>query len=163
MQFLKRISSSVQVLAPLVRPNPPVLSSLLPQSNYVSFTQTSFNPLRHFSVTAASNFVTSSPVEQKKERKLFAHMYGGGDNGGVDYGHEVMQAHRNGPHKKTRPIRNPLGFNIPFAKGVVIKTLIKKPKKPNSANRKVRQSPSFCQTYSEHLMFAVCVGEAVLG
>ena len=82
-------------------------------------------------------------MEQKKERKLFAHMYGGGDNGGVDYGHEVMNDHRRGPHKKTRPIRNPLGFNIPFAKGVVIKTLIKKPKKPNSANRKVGQLPIY--------------------
>ena len=143
MQFLRRISSSVQVLAPLVRPAPPVLSPLLPQSNCVSFKPISFNSLRHFSVTPASNFVTSSPVEQKKERKLFAHMYGGGDNGGVDYGHEVMNDHRNGTHKKTRPIRNPLGFNIPYAKGVVIKTLIKKPKKPNSANRKVGQSPCF--------------------
>ena len=150
MQFLKRISSSVQVLAPLVRPAPPVLSPLLPQSNCVSFKPISFNSLRHFSVTPASNFVTSSPVEQKKERKLFAHMYGGGDNGGVDYGHEVMNDHRNGTHKKTRPIRNPLGFNIPYAKGVVIKTLIKKPKKPNSANRKVGQSPYiFCSTYSD--------------
>ena len=143
MQFLKRISSSVHVLAPLVRPAPPTLPSLLSQTNYVSFNPISFNPLRHFSVTPISNFITSSSLDQKKERKLFAHMYGGGDNGGVDYGHEVMNDHRKGPHKKTRPIRNPLGFNIPFAKGVVIKTLIKKPKKPNSANRKVGQSPIY--------------------
>ena len=89
MQFLKRISSSVHVLAPLVRPAPPTLPSLLSQTNYVSFNPISFNPLRHFSVTPISNFITSSSLEQKKERKLFAHMYGGGDNGGVDYGHEV--------------------------------------------------------------------------
>ena len=56
---------------------------------------------------------------------------------GLDYGHELMSEHRKGPHKKTRPIRNPLGYGTPFAKGVVIKTVIKKPKKPNSANRKV--------------------------
>lgn len=31
--------------------------------------------------------------------------------------------------------RNPLGDN-PFLKGVILKTLIRKPKKPNSANRK---------------------------
>uniref|UniRef100_A0A1B6KVC9 Small ribosomal subunit protein uS12m n=1 Tax=Graphocephala atropunctata TaxID=36148 RepID=A0A1B6KVC9_9HEMI len=43
--------------------------------------------------------------------------------------------HKHGPHHKLRPNRNPLG-DKPFAKGVVLKTLIKKPKKPNSANRK---------------------------
>ena len=138
MQFLKRVSSSV--LAPLIRQAPPSLPSLLSQTNCVSLNPICFNPLRHLSVTPVSHFITSSPLEQKKERKLFAHMYGGGDNSGVDYGWEVMNEHRLGPHKKTRPIRNPLGYNIPYAKGVVIKTLIKKPKKPNSANRKVGQS-----------------------
>lgn len=43
--------------------------------------------------------------------------------------------HRKGPHFKVRPPRKALG-GAPFAKGVVLKTLIKKPKKPNSANRK---------------------------
>lgn len=43
---------------------------------------------------------------------------------------------RRGPHIKKPKIKNPLGYNVPFAKGVVLKTLIKKPKKPNSANRK---------------------------
>ncbi|VVC98266.1 40S ribosomal protein S12, mitochondrial [Leptidea sinapis] len=47
----------------------------------------------------------------------------------------LMQMHKTGPHKKIRKSRNPLNGN-PFAKGVVLKTLIKKPKKPNSANRK---------------------------
>uniref|UniRef100_A0A2A4J7F8 Small ribosomal subunit protein uS12m n=1 Tax=Heliothis virescens TaxID=7102 RepID=A0A2A4J7F8_HELVI len=47
----------------------------------------------------------------------------------------LNQMHRSGPHIKTRKSRNPLNGN-PFAKGVVLKTLIKKPKKPNSANRK---------------------------
>ncbi|XP_075976795.1 30S ribosomal protein S12 technical knockout [Anticarsia gemmatalis] len=47
----------------------------------------------------------------------------------------LNQMHRTGPHFKTRKSRNPLNGN-PFAKGVVLKTLIKKPKKPNSANRK---------------------------
>lgn len=47
----------------------------------------------------------------------------------------LNQMHRSGPHIKNRPSRNPLDGN-PFAKGVVLKTLIKKPKKPNSANRK---------------------------
>ena len=86
-------------------------------------------------------------------------MYGGGDNGGVDYGNkfiiyitylfhlnllppgfEVSDMHRKGPHVKVRPNKNPLGFDTPFAKGVVIRSVIKKPKKPNSANRKVSQS-----------------------
>ncbi|XP_059045170.1 small ribosomal subunit protein uS12m [Achroia grisella] len=47
----------------------------------------------------------------------------------------LAQMHRTGPHIKQRKSRNPLNGN-PFAKGVVLKTLIKKPKKPNSANRK---------------------------
>lgn len=43
--------------------------------------------------------------------------------------------HKTGPLIKNRPSKNPLDGN-PFMKGVVLKTLIKKPKKPNSANRK---------------------------
>jgi small subunit ribosomal protein S12 len=43
--------------------------------------------------------------------------------------------HRTGPHYKNRPLRKPLDGK-PFAKGVVLKILIKKPKKPNSATRK---------------------------
>lgn len=49
----------------------------------------------------------------------------------------IFGLHRQGyPHVKTRKNRNPFGPGKPFAKGVVLKTLIKKPKKPNSANRK---------------------------
>jgi len=41
------------------------------------------------------------------------------------------------PISKRPPKKNPLGVQgSPYARGVVIKTLIKKPKKPNSANRK---------------------------
>ncbi|XP_049875244.1 40S ribosomal protein S12, mitochondrial [Pectinophora gossypiella] len=47
----------------------------------------------------------------------------------------LAQMHRSGPHIKEKKTRNPLNGN-PFAKGVVLKTVIKKPKKPNSANRK---------------------------
>ncbi|XP_064622845.1 small ribosomal subunit protein uS12m-like [Lineus longissimus] len=48
----------------------------------------------------------------------------------------LMQMHRNGPpKKKMKGLRHPLEGN-PQLKGVVLKTLIKKPKKPNSANRK---------------------------
>lgn len=43
--------------------------------------------------------------------------------------------HKRGPIIKKRKSKNPLDGN-PFMKGVVLKTLIKKPKKPNSANRK---------------------------
>lgn len=45
--------------------------------------------------------------------------------------------HRRGPHKKKVKAWEfrPLG-GAPFAKGVVVRTLIKKPRKPNSANRK---------------------------
>ncbi|KAG8227881.1 hypothetical protein J437_LFUL007191 [Ladona fulva] len=47
----------------------------------------------------------------------------------------LWQMHLSGPHIKKRPPRKPLDGR-PFAKGVILKTLIKKPKKPNSANRK---------------------------
>lgn len=50
-------------------------------------------------------------------------------------GSSLFQMHKKGPHVKPRIKKRPLGGN-PFAKGVVLKTLIKKPKKPNSANRK---------------------------
>nr|CAG4644520.1 EOG090X0NTZ [Lepidurus arcticus] len=47
----------------------------------------------------------------------------------------LLYMHKQGPHMKTRTRRKPLDGQ-PFMKGVVLKTLIKKPKKPNSANRK---------------------------
>ncbi|XP_063705519.1 small ribosomal subunit protein uS12m [Culicoides brevitarsis] len=47
----------------------------------------------------------------------------------------LSQMHRSGPHFKKRIKKRPLDGK-PFAKGVVLKTLVKKPKKPNSANRK---------------------------
>lgn len=47
----------------------------------------------------------------------------------------LAQMHRSGPHVKPRIKKRPLDGK-PFMKGVVLKTLIKKPKKPNSANRK---------------------------
>lgn len=47
----------------------------------------------------------------------------------------LYRMHRTGPLKKVRSPRRPLDGQ-PFMKGVVLKTLIKKPKKPNSANRK---------------------------
>ncbi|XP_008543175.1 40S ribosomal protein S12, mitochondrial [Microplitis demolitor] len=50
-------------------------------------------------------------------------------------GSSLFQMHKKGPHVKKRNKRRPLDGK-PFAKGVVLKTLIKKPKKPNSANRK---------------------------
>lgn len=50
-------------------------------------------------------------------------------------GLSLYQMHRKGQHIKFRPPRQPLDGK-PFAKGVILKTLIKKPKKPNSANRK---------------------------
>merc|ERR1719228_1866206 len=92
--------------------------------------------VRNFSLSPILSFHLTPPQEQKKAKKLWAHMYGGGDNGGLDYGWEIMDRHRKGPHKKVRPNRNPLGFGVPFAKAIVIKPVIKKPKKPNSANRK---------------------------
>lgn len=47
----------------------------------------------------------------------------------------LQQMHRTGPHIKVKQKKSPFDGK-PFMKGVVLKTLIKKPKKPNSANRK---------------------------
>ncbi|KAJ3659017.1 hypothetical protein Zmor_010726 [Zophobas morio] len=51
------------------------------------------------------------------------------------YSSSLYRMHKTGPHIKPRNPKRPLDGN-PFMKGVVLKTLIKKPKKPNSANRK---------------------------
>ncbi|XP_032821069.1 small ribosomal subunit protein uS12m [Petromyzon marinus] len=47
----------------------------------------------------------------------------------------LNQMHRNGPPKR-RPPKLGATFGRPQIKGVILKTFIKKPKKPNSANRK---------------------------
>ena len=52
-----------------------------------------------------------------------------------EMGMSLNRMHKKYPPFKYRPPRQPLDGK-PFAKGVVLKTLIKKPKKPNSANRK---------------------------
>lgn len=46
----------------------------------------------------------------------------------------LLEVWKTGIHKKRK--RKPTTFGKPQIKGVVLKTLIKKPKKPNSANRK---------------------------
>ncbi|XP_051157210.1 40S ribosomal protein S12, mitochondrial isoform X2 [Leptopilina boulardi] len=51
------------------------------------------------------------------------------------YGSSLWQMHKRGPRIKKRKRPRPLDGN-PFLKGVILKTLIKKPRKPNSANRK---------------------------
>ena len=71
----------------------------------------------------------------------------------------MSDMHRKGPHVKVRPNKNPLGFDTPFAKGVVIRSVIKKPKKPNSANRKVSQSWKKCPT--SKLIFSVRLSETL--
>jgi len=49
----------------------------------------------------------------------------------------LAEMHRHGGKwVKHRKNKNPLGYNVPFMKGVVIRPVIRKPKKPNSANRK---------------------------
>lgn len=48
---------------------------------------------------------------------------------------DLERAHRALPKPRRRVKLTPIGYN-PHLKGVVLRTLIKKPKKPNSANRK---------------------------
>lgn len=85
---------------------------------------------------SSSNLQQKRFLEGQKKNKLPRHMWSGGDNGGVDYGMEVIDSHMKGVHYKTRKNKNPLGERVPFAKAVVIRPVVKKPKKPNSANRK---------------------------
>ena len=44
--------------------------------------------------------------------------------------------HRSGPRPKSKPKRKHVIDGNPQLRGVVLKTIIRKPKKPNSANRK---------------------------
>ena len=48
----------------------------------------------------------------------------------------IVSKHLAGPVIKKRPCKNPLGWGVGCCKAVVIRPVIKKPKKPNSANRK---------------------------
>ena len=48
----------------------------------------------------------------------------------------ITAKHLQGPVVKKRTCKNPLGWNTTMLKAVVIRPVIKKPKKPNSANRK---------------------------
>lgn len=56
--------------------------------------------------------------------------------GQIRFGTTLWQIHRRGgPYRRVRVSKNPFD-GAPFMKGVVLKTVIRKPKKPNSANRK---------------------------
>lgn len=66
-----------------------------------------------------SQFSTSSVNHQITER--------------FDY---ITAKHLQGPVIRKRTCKNPLGWNTTMLKAVVIRPVIKKPKKPNSANRK---------------------------
>ncbi|XP_060592743.1 small ribosomal subunit protein uS12m-like [Ruditapes philippinarum] len=48
----------------------------------------------------------------------------------------LQNMHKTGPRKKIRKPRSPVLGGAPQKRGVVLKVLIRKPKKPNSANRK---------------------------
>jgi len=119
MQAVQHLVSPLRHLTARLRTLPPLAS-----------------PCRSFSASPALLFQASTPLLQKKARKLPAHMYDGGDNGGLQYGSKIMEMNRKGHHIKFRPNKNPLGYGVPFAKAIVIRPVIKKPKKPNSANRK---------------------------
>ena len=47
----------------------------------------------------------------------------------------LLLHHLKGPHIKKRPNKNPLVYKS-LSAGVVLRTLVRKPRKPNSANRK---------------------------
>merc|ERR1719383_335741 len=92
MQTLKHLTRT------LIRPTVPSIS-FSPKISPIKV-DTLTNLVRNLSVSYPSRLHLTQILEQKKARKLPAHMYGGGDNGGLDYGFEVMEKHRKGPHKE---------------------------------------------------------------
>ncbi|OAD57455.1 40S ribosomal protein S12, mitochondrial [Eufriesea mexicana] len=96
----------------------------------------------------APSFAESEEKKIEKRGLLLSGGLGGGlghgglslgGHGGfaqVRLGSTLYRLHKYGDYRKQRKKKkNPLDGK-PFAKGVVLKTLIRKPKKPNSANRK---------------------------
>ncbi|XP_036139870.1 40S ribosomal protein S12, mitochondrial isoform X2 [Monomorium pharaonis] len=85
-------------------------------------------------INIARTCITNS-IQGGSLTKLCGNSYSQG-LGQIRFGSSLVQMHRRGgPYKKPKPSKNPFGGQ-PFMKGVVLKTVIKKPKKPNSANRK---------------------------
>ncbi|XP_064485521.1 small ribosomal subunit protein uS12m-like [Ornithodoros turicata] len=75
-----------------------------------------------------------TPTAQALRFRYFPRVKGDRHDGLI-YDPVLERYHAAGPPKPRPKKRHPID-NKPFMKGVVIKTLIKKPKKPNSANRK---------------------------
>uniref|UniRef100_G3MTN0 Small ribosomal subunit protein uS12m n=1 Tax=Amblyomma maculatum TaxID=34609 RepID=G3MTN0_AMBMU len=78
---------------------------------------------------------TSLPTVQPTRHLYFVKLKGPPRRDGLIYDPILEKVHAGGVPPPRKKRRHPLD-NKPFMKGVVIKTLIKKPKKPNSANRK---------------------------
>lgn len=74
------------------------------------------------------------PQVQPVRHRYYARIRGERHDGLI-YDPVLEVLHAAGPPPPRRKRRHPLDSK-PFMKGVVIKTLVKKPKKPNSANRK---------------------------
>uniref|UniRef100_A0A023FY12 Small ribosomal subunit protein uS12m n=1 Tax=Amblyomma parvum TaxID=251391 RepID=A0A023FY12_AMBPA len=78
---------------------------------------------------------TSFPTVQPVRHLYFVKLKGPARRDGLIYDPILEKVHAGGKPPPRKKRKHPLD-NKPFMKGVVIKTLIKKPKKPNSANRK---------------------------
>ena len=77
MQAVQQLVSPLRHLTARLRTLPPLAS-----------------PCRSFSASPALLFQASTPLLQKKARRLPAHMYDGGDNGGLQYGSKIMEMNR---------------------------------------------------------------------
>lgn len=75
------------------------------------------------------------PTVQAVRHRFFVKHKGAPPRDGLIYDPILEKVHAGGMPPPRHKRRHPLDSR-PFMKGVVIKTLIKKPKKPNSANRK---------------------------
>ncbi|XP_032796112.1 40S ribosomal protein S12, mitochondrial [Daphnia magna] len=95
--------------------------------NILRLTSNVINSSRNTGIPAIRQSLGCSSILQKYNQMLFT--------GERAMSNLLLKMHLEGPHKKVRAPKNPLSGN-PMLKGVVLKTVIRKPKKPNSANRK---------------------------
>merc|ERR1712032_1193988 len=106
MQALGKLFSSSLRLGTL---HPQISSHVAPNNFTCVRSMSSLRPLAGFPLLSShvkneeSLIPSSTPLllpsrGQKKLPKLNKKLYGGGDNGGLDYGHQVMDWHRQRPH-----------------------------------------------------------------
>eukprot|EP00088_Acartia_fossae_P061025 TRINITY_DN73251_c0_g1_i1.p1 TRINITY_DN73251_c0_g1~~TRINITY_DN73251_c0_g1_i1.p1 ORF type:complete len:184 (-),score=23.38 TRINITY_DN73251_c0_g1_i1:171-722(-) len=122
MNFIRSTITSIISRPPRLLQSSPLTTRLVPPGSST--------------ISSIPSLLSQIRTKNTSARKLHPSLRNGPDNMGLDYGVEIFNKHRLGKFVKEKKDKNPLGQNQPFAKGIVLRTLVKKPKKPNSANRK---------------------------